>query len=174
VDSPQIRPESDVPGRRRNGAIALALLTIFMPRNIPQSLAPNFFVQMKLLSNRDLSMMYLLSATAFGGTFVIFTFLAPILTEVTGGSGKTLSICIGNLRCRNRRRQLRGRLADRQYRHIKDDDGDAYRSDRFPRARRHRDACEAVMLVALAIWGVFGFMQDGVVKSPVLSRLMLY
>ena len=76
------------------GAIALTSLVIFIPRNIPQSPAASFFSQMKLLGNRDLSLMYLLSAAAFGGTFVIFTFVAPILTEVTRVSGETLSIAL--------------------------------------------------------------------------------
>ena len=38
--------------------------------------------------------MYLLTAAAFGGTSVIFTFLAPILTEVTSVDTTTISIAL--------------------------------------------------------------------------------
>jgi MFS transporter, DHA1 family, inner membrane transport protein len=151
------------------GAIALALLMIFMPRHIPQSDAPSFFAQMKLLGNRDLTLMYLLSATAFGGTFVIFTFLAPILTEVTGVSSETLSIAlvifgaatvVGNF--------AGGGLTDRigtSRTMVIALTGLIASFTLVALAMR----VEATMLAVLAIWGVFGFavppiMQDGVVK----------
>jgi DHA1 family inner membrane transport protein len=76
------------------GGIALTALVIFVPRNIARSPPASFFSQMKLLGNRDLSLMYLLSAAAFGGTFVILAFLAPILTEVTGVGNGTLSVAL--------------------------------------------------------------------------------
>ena len=151
------------------GAIALTSLVIFVPRNIPQSPAASFFSQMKLLGNRDLSLMYLLSAAAFGGTFVIFTFLAPILTEVTGVSDGTLGIAlvifggatvVGNF--------AGGRLTDKigtSRTMVTTLVGLIASFALVALAMR----VEAAILVVLAIWGIFAFavppiMQDGVVK----------
>jgi len=151
------------------GALALASLAIFLPRNIAPSPTASFFAQMKRLGNRDLALMYLLSAAAFGGTFIIFTFLAPFLTEITGVSSGTLGIAlvifggatvVGNFAAgrftdkvgttRTMFATLAGLIASFVLVAL---------SMRF----------EAAMLVVLAIWGAFAFavppiMQDGVVK----------
>jgi DHA1 family inner membrane transport protein len=151
------------------GAIALTSLAILVPRNIPQSPSASFFSQMKLLGNHDLSLMYLLSAAAFGGTFVIFTFLAPILTEVTGVSNRTLSMAlvifggatvVGNF--------AGGRLTDKigtSRTMVTTLIGLIAPFVLVALAMR----IEAAILVLLAIGGIFGFaippiMQDGVVK----------
>ena len=151
------------------GAVALTLLMIAVPRNIPQSRASSFFSQIKLLGNRDLSLMYLLSASAFGGTFVIFTFLAPILTEITGVGSDTLSIAlmifggatvVGNF--------AGGKLADKigtSRTMVITLTGLIASFVLVALAMR----VEAAILVVLALWGIFGFavppiMQDGVVK----------
>lgn len=76
------------------GAVALASLLLFVPRQIPQSPSASFLAQMRLLGNRRLALMYLLTAMAFGGTFVIFTFLAPILTDVTKVGNGTVNIAL--------------------------------------------------------------------------------
>jgi predicted MFS family arabinose efflux permease len=151
------------------GAIGLTLLAIFVPRNIPQAPAASFLAQMKLLGNRDLSLMYLLTAAAFGGTFAIFTFLAPILTEVTGVSDGTLSIAlmifggatvIGNF--------AGGRLTDKigtSKAMVTTLIGLIASFVLVALAMR----VEAVMLVAIAFWGIFAFaippiMHNGVVN----------
>lgn len=151
------------------GAAGLTALAIFLPRNIPHTPSANFFSQVKLLGNPRLSSLYLLTAASFGGTFVIFTFLAPILTEVTGVDAGTVSIAlmifgaatvVGNFAA--------GKLTDR------------IGTSRamtitligliasfllFALTLR----VEWAALVVIAIWGTFAFaippiMQDGVVK----------
>jgi DHA1 family inner membrane transport protein len=151
------------------GVIGLTLLAIFVPRNIPQAPAASFLAQMKLLGNRDLSLMYLLTAAAFGGTFAIFTFLAPILTEVTGVSDGTLSIAlmifggatvVGNF--------AGGKLTDKigtSKAMVTTLIGLIASFVLVALAMR----VEAVMLVAIAFWGIFAFaippiMHNGVVN----------
>ncbi len=139
------------------GAIGVTLLAFFVPRNIPQPPATSFVAQMKLLANRDLSVMYLLTAAAFGGTFAIFTFLAPILTEVTGVRDGTLSIAlmifggatvVGNF--------AGGKLTDKigtSKAMIMTLIGLIASFVLIALAMR----IEAVMLVAIAFWGIFAF-----------------
>jgi predicted MFS family arabinose efflux permease len=38
--------------------------------------------------------MYLLTSISFGGTFIVFTFLAPILTDITGVAESTVGIAL--------------------------------------------------------------------------------
>jgi MFS transporter, DHA1 family, inner membrane transport protein len=151
------------------GATGLTLLAIFVPRNIPQPPATSFLAQMKLLGNRNLSLMYLLTAAAFGGTFAIFTFLAPILTEVTGVGEGTLSIALmifggatvlGNF--------AGGKLTDQigtSKAMVTTLIGLIASFVLVALAMR----IEAAMLVAIAFWGIFAFaippiMHNGVVK----------
>jgi predicted MFS family arabinose efflux permease len=124
---------------------------------------------MKLLANRDLSVMYLLTAAAFGGTFAIFTFLAPILTEVTGVSDGTLSIAlmifggatvVGNF--------AGGKLTDKigtAKAMITTLIGLIASFVLIALAMR----IEAVMLVAIAFWGIFAFAIPPIMHNGVVS-----
>lgn len=76
------------------GTIALLSLFWQLPRNIPDVQPASFLSQLGLLANRRLATMYLLTAIGFGGTFVVFTFLAPILTEITGVKEATVNIAL--------------------------------------------------------------------------------
>ena len=151
------------------GAIGVTLLAFFVPRNIPQPPATSFVAQMKLLANRDLSVMYLLTAAAFGGTFAIFTFLAPILTEVTGVRDGTLSIAlmifggatvVGNF--------AGGKLTDKigtSKAMIMTLIGLIASFVLIALAMR----IEAVMLVAIAFWGIFAFAIPPIMHNGVVS-----
>ncbi|NLS04087.1 MFS transporter [Rhizobium sp. P32RR-XVIII] len=76
------------------GVMALGSLFLFVPRDIPPSPFTSFVAQMRLLGNKRLAMMYLLTAISFGGTFVIFTFLAAILTDITKVGDGTVNIAL--------------------------------------------------------------------------------
>jgi MFS transporter, DHA1 family, inner membrane transport protein len=76
------------------GAIAVLGLIWFLPLEISQQRPAPFFAQLQLLGNRDLASMYLLTAVGFGATFVVFTFLSPLLTNVTGVPKENVNIAL--------------------------------------------------------------------------------
>jgi predicted MFS family arabinose efflux permease len=76
------------------GTVALLGLTWLLPRGIPHEPPASFLAQLSLLGNRRLATMYLLTAVGFGGTFVVFTFLSPLLTDVTGVPEETVNIAL--------------------------------------------------------------------------------
>lgn len=101
------------------GVVALGLIgfiasALLVPANLPQSSPPSLHVQAQVLTSPRLLLIYLITAVGYGGNFVAFTFLAPMLTDVTGLSAGAVSlvillygvsVAIGNI--------LGGKLADR-------------------------------------------------------------
>ena len=97
------------------GVVALAGSLLFVPRNVPQSAPASFAQQLGVLAQPRLLLVYAMTALGYGGTFLAFTFLAPILQQVSGYSANAVSgvllvygvsVAIGNL--------WGGRLADRR------------------------------------------------------------
>jgi MFS transporter, DHA1 family, inner membrane transport protein len=76
------------------GAVAVAGLVWLLPREISHQPPARFVAQLGLLGNRRLATMYLLTVVGFGGTFVIFTFLSPLLTDVTGVPKEAVNIAL--------------------------------------------------------------------------------
>jgi len=73
------------------GAISLIGLFLFLPKHIPHAPQSSFLAQIALLGNSRLSRLYLITALSFGGTFAVFTFLSPLMTEITGVDESTVS-----------------------------------------------------------------------------------
>jgi predicted MFS family arabinose efflux permease len=76
------------------GTIAVIGLVWLLPQQISYQRPAPFLKQLSLLGNRRLATMYLLTAIGFGGTFVVFTFLSPLLTDVTGVPKETVNIAL--------------------------------------------------------------------------------
>ena len=76
------------------GTVAVLGLMWLLPREISYQPPAPFVAQLSLLGNRRLATMYLLTAVGFGGTFVVFTFLSPLLTDVTGVPKETVNIAL--------------------------------------------------------------------------------
>jgi predicted MFS family arabinose efflux permease len=76
------------------GTAALLGLIWLLPRGISYKRPASILAQLSLLGNRRLASMYLLTAVGFGGTFVVFTFLSPLLTDVTGVPKATVNIAL--------------------------------------------------------------------------------
>jgi DHA1 family inner membrane transport protein len=76
------------------GAVALLGLIWLLPREISYQPPASLLMQLSLLRNRPLATMYLLTAVGFGSTFVIFTFLSPLLTDVTGVAQEKVNIAL--------------------------------------------------------------------------------
>lgn len=96
------------------GAISVVGLMIWLPKVIPHTPPAGLFSQLALLGKSRLLATYLVTVFGFGGSFIVFTYLSPLMTEVTHVNEATVSLAlmlfgvatvIGNL--------LGGRLADR-------------------------------------------------------------
>lgn len=96
------------------GLIGLVASALLIPSNLPQGAAPGLRAQARVLTSPRLLMVYLITAIGYGGNFIAFTYLAPMLTDVTGlGAGAVslvillygASVAVGNV--------VGGKLADR-------------------------------------------------------------
>ncbi|WP_049623949.1 MFS transporter [Frateuria defendens] len=96
------------------GVIAFIGSLVFVPNNIAKSAPASLGQQAKVLSQPRLLMVYAKTAIGYGGSFIPFTFLAPILQNVAGFSASAVgwvmlvygvSVAVGNL--------WGGKLADR-------------------------------------------------------------
>ncbi|KAB7693050.1 MFS transporter [Plesiomonas shigelloides] len=88
------------------GLIALLGSMLLVPRNLPQPPSAKLVAQLKVLTQPRLLLVYAITALGYGGTFTAFTFLAPILEQVSGFSTHMISlimlvyggsVAIGNL-----------------------------------------------------------------------------
>ena len=66
------------------GFIALIGSAILVPSNLKQSVPAKISEQLKVLTQPRLLLVYAMTAVGYGGTFVAFTYLAPILEQVSG------------------------------------------------------------------------------------------
>lgn len=97
------------------GVIAFIGSLLFVPRDIQHSKPASIVQQLAVLKQPRLLLVYAMTAVGYGGTFIAFTFLAPILQEISGfGEGAVslvllvygVSVAVGNI--------WGGRLADRR------------------------------------------------------------
>lgn len=96
------------------GLVALIGSALLVPKNLKQSAPAKISQQLKVLTQPRLLLVYGMTAVGYGGTFVAFTFLAPILEQVSGFESSAIglimlvygvSVAVGNI--------WGGRLADR-------------------------------------------------------------
>lgn len=96
------------------GLIGLVASALLVPTNLRQGSAPRLRDQARVLVSPRLLLVYLITAVGYGGNFIAFTYLAPMLTDVTGfGTGAVsliillygASVAVGNI--------VGGKLADR-------------------------------------------------------------
>ncbi|ETX28530.1 sugar MFS transporter [Roseivivax isoporae LMG 25204] len=96
------------------GIVGLVASALLVPSDLSRPAAPGLRAQLAVLTAPRLLLVYLVTAVGYGGNFVAFTYLAPMLTDVTGLSAGAVSLVIllygasvaaGNI--------LGGRLADR-------------------------------------------------------------
>ena len=97
------------------GVIALAGSWILVPNNIATSKPSSLLTQLSVLKKPRLLLVYAMTTLGYGGTFIAFTYLAPILQDVSGFSASSVSLVMlvygvsvaaGNI--------WGGRLADRK------------------------------------------------------------
>lgn len=96
------------------GAVAMAGSMLLIPNDIRGSTPAPIRTQLAVLKKPRLLLVYAITALGYGGSFIAFTYLAPILQEVSGFSSSSVglvmlvygvSVAFGNI--------WGGRLADR-------------------------------------------------------------
>lgn len=96
------------------GLVSFVTSLVFVPRGLAQSAPASLLAQAQVLRKPRLLLVYAMTAVGYGGSFIAFTFLAPLLTDVTGFSAGAVSlvllvygvsVAVGNI--------WGGRLADR-------------------------------------------------------------
>jgi predicted MFS family arabinose efflux permease len=97
------------------GVIAFAGIALLVPSNIAGSAPAGLLTQLAVLRKPRLLLVYAMTALGYGGSFIAFTYLAPILQEVAGFSAASVglvmlvygvSVAFGNI--------WGGKLADRK------------------------------------------------------------
>lgn len=95
------------------GLVALVVIAAFVPRGNDTSNEADWRADLKALARRPVLLCLLTTVLGYAGVFAVFTYIAPILTEITGFSDAAVSpillvfgagLVAGNL--------LGGRLAD--------------------------------------------------------------
>jgi len=76
------------------GVVAIAASALLIPKNLQQSPPAKFTDMLKLITNGRLLLGFSVTALGYGGTFVAFTYLIPILEEVTKLDSKLVSIVL--------------------------------------------------------------------------------
>lgn len=66
------------------GIIGLLASMILVPSHLQNGKTASLQQQLKVLTNKRLIFAFLMTAMGYGGTFVVFTYLSPILQEITG------------------------------------------------------------------------------------------
>ncbi|MCR6629240.1 MAG: MFS transporter [Magnetospirillum sp.] len=96
------------------GAVALAGIAALLPGELAKSPPATIMDQIRVLGSGRLLLIFAMTALGYGGTFVTFTYLSPILETISGFSATSVSlilvlygaaIAVGNI--------SGGRIADR-------------------------------------------------------------
>lgn len=74
------------------GVIAFVGSWILVPNNIANSKPASLLAQLAVLKKPRLLLVYAMTALGYGGSFIAFTYLAPILQEVSGFSAASVSL----------------------------------------------------------------------------------
>lgn len=97
------------------GLIGFISNSLLVPADLRKGVRTAFRDQVKLVTNGRLLLWFLITALGYGGTFVVYTYLSPILLEITGFKESAvavilliygIAIAIGNM--------VGGKLSNRQ------------------------------------------------------------
>lgn len=76
------------------GIVAIIASAILVPKNLKEAPPSSLSDQIKIVKNGRLLLAFAITALGYGGTFVAFTYLAPILEDVTGYAPKAVSLIL--------------------------------------------------------------------------------
>ncbi|MGY3808276.1 MFS transporter [Aeromonas veronii] len=76
------------------GLVAMVGSLLLIPNNLPKGAASTIREQLSVLTKKPLLLVYAKTALGYGGAFTAFTFLAPILQQVSGFSASGVSLIL--------------------------------------------------------------------------------
>lgn len=76
------------------GIIAFIANSILIPSNLRKGVKTTFRDQLKLVKNGRLLLVFIITALGYGGTFVVFTFLSPLLQNITGYKEESVALIL--------------------------------------------------------------------------------
>lgn len=76
------------------GILALIANSILVPSDLRQGKRTTLQDQFKLVTNGRLLLMFIITALGYGGTFVVFTYLSPLLQTITGFKEGTVAVIL--------------------------------------------------------------------------------
>lgn len=76
------------------GVIAFIGALLFVPKNLQQPKAVKLIQQLDVIRSPRLLLVYAMTALGYGGTFVLFTFLSPMLQQLSGFNGNDVSLIL--------------------------------------------------------------------------------
>ncbi|MBS2968738.1 MFS transporter [Metabacillus sp. KIGAM252] len=76
------------------GVIAIIASAILVPGNLKKAPESKISDNFKILGNGPLMLSFAITALGYGGTFVAFTYLAPILEDITGFAAGSVSVLL--------------------------------------------------------------------------------
>ncbi|MEK5393108.1 MFS transporter [Margalitia sp. FSL K6-0131] len=76
------------------GIIAFIANSILVPSDLKKPARTTFRSQLNLIRNGRILMVFIITALGYGGTFVVFTYLSPLLHDITGFKTSTVAIIL--------------------------------------------------------------------------------
>ncbi len=76
------------------GAIALLGIAALLPNKIAKAPPASIMDQIRVLGSGRLLLVFAMTALGYGGTFVTFTYLSPILEQITGFQASSVSLIL--------------------------------------------------------------------------------
>ncbi|AKQ74103.1 MULTISPECIES: MFS transporter [Bacillus] len=76
------------------GALAFIANSLLVPGDLPKGVRTSFKSQLKLVTNGRLLLLFIITALGYGGTFVVFTYLSPLLQHVTGFKQEAVAVIL--------------------------------------------------------------------------------
>jgi len=76
------------------GVIAIIASALLVPKNLKQAPPAKFTDNFKILTSGPLLLAFAITALGYGGTFVSFTYLAPMLEDITGFAPSAVSVIL--------------------------------------------------------------------------------
>jgi predicted MFS family arabinose efflux permease len=76
------------------GVVAFAGIATLLPGTLSKAAPAGLLDQLRVLGSGRLLIVFAMTALGYGGTFVAFTFLSPILQQITGFSEESVSLIL--------------------------------------------------------------------------------
>lgn len=76
------------------GVVAFIGALLFVPKNLQQPEPVKLMQQLDVIRSPRLLLVYAMTALGYGGTFVLFTFLSPMLQQLSGFNGNDVSLIL--------------------------------------------------------------------------------